>query len=736
MDAAKTGMGLAATPGPLAWPTPVRWVARRRLFVVGLVLVLGGVGLLEGSSVAGGAISWLVGLVLLATACWGPRAGAVEVQASITRAEACLLAALFAAGLGLRVWAPEAFPNGIHPDEAAVALIALDTWQGRGPHPFGFAFIGDPAPFIYAESAFMAALGPAIGAVRVMAGLAGALTLAALWLLARPLFGPRVALVAVGLLALSAAHLHFSRMALNVVEVPLFGILALGLAWRGVRDGRPFCHLLSGMALGFGQYFAFGSRAFTLILAAVYGQLLLTRPRAWRAVVGGALLALLGLSLVLVPELAHARDDPRSLVDRFQFRSVFRRWDQAIELHGTTDPVWIMLGQARLNLLAFWNVPDRGPFYNFAQEPLLFGPLAGLFLIGLLVCLLRLRDPRFGTLLLWCAGVLAGGILSAGAPQFHRLLPMLPAACLMAAIAADWLAGWLAALIARAAPGTAGPTATALLAGLVGLTAIDGLSAIFVRQPAAYPWQPQTAWARWAGAQGSERTILLAGAPDVFAWDERVRMLARPATVRDLLNPTVDLPVAVAEGRPLIIALSPKLDDWLPLLRQQLPDAHLEAVGGPRGEPLLLAFDVPAGSRQTAQPGGLRGELAVDDRAGTLVLPRTDAALAFRDASKLGDGHPYRARWVGELLVARGGDYRFDLYTDGAAEMLLDGRTMIEGRASPEPRSLRADLRLSPGAHQLEIRYAYLRGAGTLELRWRPPDGERTLVPPSALRPG
>lgn len=731
----------AASAAPSV-PTRLAWVPRPALMATGLLSVAGGVLLLEGPSVLAGTLLWLLGLGLLAGSCWGPPATSARPTASITRAEAWALGALTVGGLWLRVWAPEAFPSGVHSDEAAMGLVARDILQGRGPHPFGFAFISDPAPLMYAEAAFMSVLGVGIGAIRTMAGLASALMLPALWLLARPLFGARVALLAVGLLAFSAAHLHFSRIAIASPRPALFGLLALALAWRGVHQGRPIWHLLAGVALGLAQYVHFGARSFAIILAGTYLVFLLARPGSWRAIVGGGLLAGLGAVATLAPQLAHVRDDPGILVDRAEFRSVFRRWDQATEIHGTTDPLGVMLGQVRTNLLAFVNVPDRGPFFEFAREPLLFAPIGILFLLGLLLALARLRDPRFAILLLSCAVVLAGGVFSAGSPQFHRLTPMLPVACLLAAVAADRAAGWLANLLnyvpRRVAPvawATPARLSAALLGGLLALTAVDGVSALFVRHPAEHPWQPQTAWSHWVAAQPADHAVLLAGAPDVYAWDQRIRLRAGAEVPRDLPNPSADLPAARAEGRPLVVALNPKLDDWLPLFGDLLPDARMETVPGPRGEPLLFALYVPPVPPPSLEPSGLRGELAFDGDGEAVIQSRADATLAFREASKLSGGEPFRASWTGQLLVETAGEYRLELYTDGQAELVLDGRAIIQGRASPQPRSLRADLHLAPGPHSLVVRYGYIRGLGTFELRWRPPGTARVVIPPGALRP-
>jgi hypothetical protein len=708
----------------------------------GLLAVLAGVVLLESGAWLAGAAVWIVGLCLLALAWRESRLVALRTVggapvAAPGRREAWLVVTLLALAGALRLWDLDGFPTGVQADEAAFGLEALEILRGRAVHPFGFVFIGDPALFAYAEALLVAVFGLSAGSLRILAGLAGIGGLAALWLFARPLFGPFVAAVATALATVSAAHLHFSRMALNVIEIPLIGLFALALAWRGLLDGRALSHLLAGYVLGFSQFFHFGSRAFVLTAAATYAVTLLAHRRQWRQIVGGGLLALLGMLVVLAPQLAHVRDNPAELGDRFQFRSVFRRWDQATEIHGTDDPIGVMVGQVKINLLAFLNVPDRGPFYNFAQEPLLYWPVALLFMGGLILAIVRCRQARYATLLLVAGAVLAGGVLSAGAPQFHRLLPLVPVACLLAALCVEQLVCWLTWAGARAGWWSARVDRLALIAlpgALVVATAVDGVGGVFVRHPALAPWQPQTAWARWAARQPPGSTVLLAGAPDVFAWDDRVRLLGAGVALLDVPNPSADLPPA-GTRYPLAVALNPKLDDWIPVFEARLPGASFRPVLGPNGDLALLEAIIPAASDAPRGDVGLRGELIVEDRDRTIVEPRQDAAVAFREASRLSGGRPFRARWQGSLIVDVAGAHRLELYTDGAAELLVDGVTVVEGRTAPNPRSLRGEKRLAAGPHTLELRYGYVRGPGTLELRWQPPGQERTLIPPASLRP-
>ncbi|MFN8524939.1 MAG: glycosyltransferase family 39 protein [Chloroflexota bacterium] len=683
---------------------------------------------------------WTASTIALTASLW-PRA--IPHRERLPDGERILVAGITLGALIVRLVSPAAFPSGVHVDEAAMGLVARDILDGTGPHPFGFGFIGDPAPFMYAEALMMAVLGADIGSLRVLAAVAGTATVPALWWFARPLLGANVAVVAAALLAGSASHIHFSRMALNIIEIPLFGCLALGLAWYGFAWGRPHLHLGAGMALGLGQYANFGARSFLLALGATYAALWIQHPRKTSTLAKAGVTTGIGLLIALLPQLAYVRNEPSQLWDRLQYRSVFRRWEQATEIHQTSDPIWVMVGQFKINFMAFLTVPDRGPFYGFAQVPLLDSVLAVLLLIGLAVMLARPVSARHAPALSWMAATILAGALSAGSPQFHRLLPAVPAACVIAALGlvktvatARGLRSWVGRKVA--ALSTAGwrlcpiPRHTAAIAVVTWVTA-DGIYEVFRRQAALLPWQPATYWARWSGATAQGGPALLVAAPDLSASDERIRFFARGLPVADAPNPSLDIPRHVAHADRATVALLPRLEEWEPLIEHLLPRARRTVLHSPHGDPILIQFVVDGGLAPRPDGYGLARVLRVGEEPPTSSV--VDPTVAFREASRLSDGRPFRARWAGWLAADRQGTYRFNIYSDGAVGLRIGDRLVAEGRTAPEPRSVQGEIWLEAGSHAIELHYAYIRGPGYIEMRWRPPDGIRSIVPPNRLTP-
>ncbi|HYI13908.1 MAG TPA: glycosyltransferase family 39 protein, partial [Thermomicrobiales bacterium] len=151
------------------------------------------------------------------------------------------------AGL-LRIPCLARLPSGIHGDEGEFAAAGLSISQGQGPPLFGVAFLGDPAAYPHLLALFIDALGPDMAAVRLPSAIIGTMTIPMLYGIVRSLANRRAATLAAVLLTTSAVHIHFSRLAINVVEVPFFACLCLWFVVRGVTTRRDIWHLLAGIS--------------------------------------------------------------------------------------------------------------------------------------------------------------------------------------------------------------------------------------------------------------------------------------------------------------------------------------------------------------------------------------------------------------------------------------------------------------------------------------------------------
>src|SRR6185437_15622675 len=108
--------------------------------------------------------------------------------------------------------------------------------------------------------------------------------------------------------------------------------------------------------------------------------------------------------------------------------------DHLIQQFGTADIPQVLLRQLAAIPLLPTAVADQstqyGPLYS-----LLDVGVATLVTIGFFYALLRLRKPVYLLLAIWIVGTLVfGGILTIDMPDWQRLLVMLPALCLLAAL--------------------------------------------------------------------------------------------------------------------------------------------------------------------------------------------------------------------------------------------------------------------------------------------------------------
>ncbi len=167
------------------------------------------------------------------------------------RAELILCTLILLLAAWLRVDRLDDVPPGWRDDEVVETTVhAALVLAGRAPLYFPQAEGHEPL-YHYLSAGWIAMLGRSLFSVRLLSALLGVVSVAALYRLARRLFGPSVALMAAAGLTVSFWGLMYSRFKLrHVAEV---GVMLLafdyllrvaGGAWVGRasgKDGRPRC---------------------------------------------------------------------------------------------------------------------------------------------------------------------------------------------------------------------------------------------------------------------------------------------------------------------------------------------------------------------------------------------------------------------------------------------------------------------------------------------------------------
>jgi hypothetical protein len=284
-------------------------------------------------------------------------------------------------------------------------------------------------------------------ALRLLPALGGTLAIPALYLLARQLFGRRVAVMAAILLAVSHAHIHFSRtVAVTYIQSTLFAPLELYLFISGLSKRDPLRMALGGvfLAVHFNVYLG----AQILIgLFAVYALIaaLVARPLmrgAWRVY------GVFWLSFVVaaLPQFAYNTWHPEEFVARLNQGGLFQSTWLTDEVARTgASQIQLLFERVAHAFLSLNHYPAID-FYG-ANIPMLTVITATLFMLGLVYSLWRTRDYRY--LLLngwfWAITIAIGVFTLPPNADPYRMLLALPAAMIMAAIGLDLIVKALSA---------------------------------------------------------------------------------------------------------------------------------------------------------------------------------------------------------------------------------------------------------------------------------------------------
>jgi 4-amino-4-deoxy-L-arabinose transferase-like glycosyltransferase len=197
----------------------------------------------------------------MATRLFGPTAREREVPLPRWVSVAALAVIIALAGW-LRINQLEELPAGFYCDEAGLGYNAYSILEtGRDEtgellplYIWSFDTSFKNPVFVYASMLPLSILGPTPFAVRLTAALFGLATVIGMFFLGRAMMGVRVGLLAALFLAICPWHLHFSRIAFELISFPTFFVFGLVGLVRFARGGRGLLWGTLLMALCFYTY--------------------------------------------------------------------------------------------------------------------------------------------------------------------------------------------------------------------------------------------------------------------------------------------------------------------------------------------------------------------------------------------------------------------------------------------------------------------------------------------------
>jgi hypothetical protein len=640
--------------------------------------------------------------------------------------ELLLFVLILTLGIGLRLYRLDEIPAAIYVDETNASLDALRILEGGGASPFGTGWYETPNGYIYYMAGLYHLFGANYWTLKAASLIPAILTIPAVYLLGRTLFGAWAGLAAMFLLAISRWHMTLSRWGWNELMPPLFQIVGTYFLVRGLRERRALDFALGGLISGLSIYTYLSSRLalLTLALFALY-WLALDPDGPWVALKRHAAgLVLFGIAalVAIAPIGVTYATNPFLFVNRSAEISIFRD----VQNEGSWWPLRENLWR---HVQLFYQQGDPVGRQNLPGEPQI-DPITGMLLaVGLGYAALNLRDRRRGLLWLWLVIALAGGFLSElrvqypNAPDYiispnsYRTLSALIAVVL---IGGDLLARLMGGFIHfRPQPGMGrwinGAVGLLLIVPMLSFAAAWEISLYFGRQANSPEVQEsfnqmetQVAY-QVINALDEGAAVYLS--PNFYNFSP-LRFLVYGA-VRDkmdadplahppfrLARPEVDLPIpadgsADTAGGALLL-----LDSYyaavVDFIRDLYPNAEITPTLSSTGRPLFLRVWLPEADL-AAQQGLRLTVLYTDGESETRQVPDL-ARPPLEDVRQL--------RWEGSLRLDQSGLYDFGV--EGAT-LLLNGELWDLPRY------------LGRGLHTLTLIQDDPSARPAVILRWRTP---------------
>jgi len=646
-------------------------------------------------------------------------------------AEALLLGLIVAVAAFMRSYRLEEMPYGVWYDAGEAALEAIAILKGKPFSPLGVYSPNNPSLFFYLLALAFKLFGVELLTMRLLVAAIGTLTVVALYFLVRLIFGPRTALVAASLLAVSSWHVNFSRFGMGYSTLsPLFAVASFYYLLKGLRGGRRMDFALGGLMLGLGLYSYTAFRLFPFVVLAYLLYGLLLRRGGVKESLGGIAVYMLICLLVFTPLGVYAARHPDDFTRRMAQTSLFA-WKKTPE-----ERITALESNMRKHALMFNYRGDRNGRHGLPGAPTLDLIAAPLLVLGFGYCLYRWLSPPHFLLVVWFLIAMQAGILSLDweAPQAARTIVAIPAVYAMAAVPLGkaWGAWWRANRVTTL-------ISTLLVVALVLAAAYLNYDRYFNKQmnnPEVFHAfsTADTAVAYHVNQLGRERYRFYLQNQHTPAFRFLVNGLDR--TLDERFFRIVDhLPIRERVDKDVVYILEP----WRVALSpasffRYYPRGAYREIKDPFGKTLFFTFTVRR--EDVAAIQGLVGRYYVgEDLSGEPQLTRRDATIAF-DWSRenpLGQ-EPLSIAWEGTIFIPQSGTYSIGTRSAGRSQVRIDEELIVDhpGQQDGEARLVEGSLTAVKGWHSLEVVCLDCAG-GPMELYWRIPGKEPEIVPQAAL---
>jgi 4-amino-4-deoxy-L-arabinose transferase-like glycosyltransferase len=530
-----------------------------------------------------------------------------------------LLAIVLGLALWLRLPNLAQVPYVVHGDEAACGLQALRWLHGQVTTLLDTGWYGLPVGGYGVPALVMRVFGANLYGLRLSSVLVGLISIAATYALAREFGGRRFATVAASLLAVSHVHIQFSRMGIHYIHAVCVVVLTLWLFVRALRGSNVIVGVLAGVGMSLALQVYFSARIVFLIIPLLLAGMVLLRYGELRRV--RQVLVWFGASALISmgPLLAYFAVNPAPLQDRTQevfiLSSNHDVYVHLMSQFGTAALGPVLQRQIAAVPLIFGGLADQSLQYG-PHAPLLDPVVAALALAGMAVAVTRMRHLLCWLLAVWVGTtVVAGGVLTIDIPWWPRLVVMLPALCILAALMVEVLAQGIASAFLRLASLVA-PVAldrrirmlavaygSILAVWVLGVSATQSFQHYFVEYPKLVNADPDrtrfTDVGRYAAQLPAHTFVLLYTLDDVDLHYDTIQFLAPLDGQTVHSGSEVQKAVALHSAHLVIVIMPSAQSDFEQLVeRSALPAGTYHAYVGVTGVPVFNTYEIASGTER------------------------------------------------------------------------------------------------------------------------------------------
>ncbi|MCB9135363.1 MAG: glycosyltransferase family 39 protein [Anaerolineales bacterium] len=314
-------------------------------------------------------------------------------------------------------------PISMTGDEGNFGLWAYQMALGKPNNLFETGSYGFPTLYMFIQSILIRFLGPTSQAIRLSSALIGGFTVGCTYLFGKSLLNHRVGAFAGIFLAFFHFHIHFSRLGLNNIWDGFWFVLVFAAFWEGWLTRKKNAFILSGLGMGFSQYFYASARLLPFILLFWISVLAFAdRPRFRKQLLEIGVLFFAAL-IVVLPLGIYFFAHPSTYFDPMHQTNIFGIWSRGGH-EGFTNFWSFLFAQLRLGFLAYTSAPVV--FFYDPGIPILRALPAFFFALGLFVLVGFHQNAKTWLFLLWLIVIALVGALSKPTPSAQRYIAAAP----------------------------------------------------------------------------------------------------------------------------------------------------------------------------------------------------------------------------------------------------------------------------------------------------------------------